>query len=218
MICILQVWLCGSICVCIHTVECVQTYSTLPVWSRSRIYYRVAQAEIKKQDQQSWSPFDWFIFRFILQPRPHCALHPADQLLFCDLKTVAMGTTRSALITSFVRFRERNQLEKWASRLDPSSRWGAESVSWSISSCRGSGEFDSFPVSSLQEAANSHYNKRKLFIFRRCGSWQYKSLKECVGYMSPKIAILSVIKVAPTPIDESLDTWLKIELNQRKQN
>ena len=48
----------------------------LPVWSHT--FHRSAQTEIKKQDQQSWSPFDCFIFCFILHPRPHHSLLPAD--------------------------------------------------------------------------------------------------------------------------------------------
>lgn len=69
----------------------------------------IKETEIKKQDQQSWSPLDCFIFRFILHPRQHSSLLPADLLLLCYVKSVAMGTPGSPLIMSFVHFHESDQ-------------------------------------------------------------------------------------------------------------
>lgn len=54
-----------------------------------------SEGEIKRQ--LSSSPVDCFIFHFIL----HIPILSPDLLFSCDLKTVAVGTSRSALIAFF---------------------------------------------------------------------------------------------------------------------
>lgn len=56
VVCSLLVFPCGCISLCIHRAACVDSF--------------ILKEEIKKQDQQSWSPVDCFIFRFILHYIP----------------------------------------------------------------------------------------------------------------------------------------------------